>query len=91
MNKFNIICNEVNIMDNVVKYDEMVSSIPLEEGIFAGFDLGSFGGIIAVGGEVWRIASALDDGSERRADFLGQQSGEIDTVEVSVILYIRHS
>ncbi len=52
VNKFNIICNEVNIMDNVVKYDEMVSSIPLEEGIFAGFDLGSFGGIIAVGGEV---------------------------------------
>ena len=58
----------------------MMSSIPLEEGIFAGLNLGSFGGIIAVGGKIRRIASALDDGSERRADFLGQQSGEIDAV-----------
>lgn len=77
-------------MHNVVKYDEK-SSIPLEEGIFAGFNLGSFGGVIAVGAEIGSIAGALDDGSERRAYLLGQQRGEVDAVEVSVVFYIRHS
>ena len=66
-------------------------SIPLEKGILAWFNVHSFGCIVAICGKIGGIACALDDGPEGRTDLLGQKIGEVDAVEVSVVLYIRHS
>lgn len=66
-------------------------SVPLQERVLCRLDLRSLGGIIRVGGEIGGIAGALHDGPEGRADLLGQQGGEVDAVQVAVVLYVAHA
>jgi hypothetical protein len=72
-------------------YDDDLLSIPLEEGILTGFDLCSIGRVIIVGAEIGGIAGVFECGSEGGGDLLAEEVGEVDAVEVAVVLDVRHS